>query len=638
MDLINDPHAASPRTTGKRLGELLLQRGLITEEQLERALKVQAREKVRLGQILVSLGFINRLALAQALAEQLGLPFRNMLLDPPPDDLVRQLDAETLLELGAVPLMMAEDHAVVGFTDPLDNAARRTMERLLGKPVRPAVISEYDLEWVLEQVYREERLKESISGLYYRHPTDSAFGTPTDRQILAIYLILATVVGGFLMAPMRWLVIINVAVTGVYLAIILYKALVLWQGIKLQAVSQDDVCSAPEGADIPDSELPTYTILVPLFREAAVLPTLLKAVSRLDYPRAKLDVKLLFEESDPETLEAAKRLHPPGYFKFIVVPDGEPRTKPKACNYGLIQATGEYCVIYDAEDVPEPGQLRKAVAAFRVAPDDVVCLQAALNFYNPRQNLLTRWFSAEYSQWFDIYLPGLMAARSPIPLGGTSNHFITEKLRELGAWDPFNVTEDVDLGMRLHKMGYRTEMFNSTTYEEATSQLHNWIRQRSRWVKGYIQTWLVHMRNLVRLWRELGPRSFLAFQATVGGSFFVLLVNPWYWFITFVWLVSRWDIINLSFPGMLYYLSLISMIVGNFCFLYVNLATTYARRYYDLLNYILICPFYWLFMSFAAWKGFLQLITRPFYWEKTVHGMADRQPILDGEGLMDDKS
>jgi hypothetical protein len=210
----------------------------------------------------------------------------------------------------------------------------------------------------------------------------------------------------------------------------------------------------------------------------------------------------------------------------VIVPDAQPKTKPKACNYALIQAEGKYVVIYDAEDRPDRDQLKKIVVAYSKAEERIVCIQCKLNYYNRDQNLLTQWFTIEYSSWFDLFMPGLDAADSPIPLGGTSNHLVSEKLIELGAWDSFNVTEDADLGVRLHKFGYKTAIVDSTTYEEANSDLYNWIRQRSRWVKGYIQTRLVHMRHPVRLGRQMGWRSWWSFQFVIAGTFFGFLLNP----------------------------------------------------------------------------------------------------------------
>ena len=232
-----------------------------------------------------------------------------------------------------------------------------------------------------------------------------------------------------------------------------------------------------------------------------MLPQLAQALRNLDYPLGKLDIKIVLEAGDRETIEAARTLGLEGVFEIIVVPPSQPQTKPKACNFALRFARGEYLVVYDAEDRPEPDQLRKVVATFRRSPPNTACLQCRLNYYNVDENWLTRMFTLDYTLWFDQVLPGLERLGMPIPLGGTSNHFRTDVLRELHAWDPFNVTEDADLGIRIGQKGYRVGVVNSTTFEEASCRVGQWIRQRSRWMKGYMQTLLVHTRRPLHLMR-----------------------------------------------------------------------------------------------------------------------------------------
>jgi cellulose synthase/poly-beta-1,6-N-acetylglucosamine synthase-like glycosyltransferase len=313
----------------------------------------------------------------------------------------------------------------------------------------------------------------------------------------------------------------------------------------------------------------------------------------------------------------------PPSFEIIIVPDSQPKTKPKACNYGLQIAGGEYVVIFDAEDAPEPDQLLKAAAAFAEAPGNVACLQAPLNFYNPRQNVLTRLFTAEYSLWFDLMLEGLQRLNGPIPLGGTSNHFRTDVLRGLGGWDPYNVTEDADLGIRLYKQGFRTGMLDSTTYEEANPNLRNWIRQRSRWIKGYMQTLLVHTRGGWNLRATRDPH-FLTFLLVIGGKVLVNFVNPLMWAVTAAYFIFRATIgssIEALYPGPIFYVAVTTLVLGNGLFIYTFLLGSARRGNHDLIKYGLLAPFYWLLMSVAACKALWQLIHNPHYWEKTEHGL-----------------
>jgi cellulose synthase/poly-beta-1,6-N-acetylglucosamine synthase-like glycosyltransferase len=600
------------------LGQILLRKGLVTGDQLAAALETQRRSGDRLGRILVSLGYVNQLAVARALAEQFGLPFRDLLADPPPAELVRLLDEDTARRFRAVPVAVEGDVVEVAVADPGDEAALAAVAVRLGRPVRWVVTGELDIYRTLERVYRDVYLDRARSDLLLRRPDQSAHETFTGGQLGAALVTLALLFIGLLVAPRPVAVGLSAAVAAVYAALAAHRLYLMVRA--LTSTSEVEV-TAEELRAIDEQTLPEYTILVPLYRETEVLPALLGALAALDYPAAKLDIKLIFDEDDPETLALARRLRPPGHFKFLVVPTGWPRTKPKALNYGLIQATGEYCVIYDAEDIPEPDQLKKAVIAFRKAPPDVVCLQARLSFYNRDQNALTRWFTAEYAQWFDLTLPGLHATGGVIPLGGNSNHFITEKVRELGAWDPYNVTEDADLGVRLARAGYRTAMFNSTTYEEANSDLANWVRQRTRWLKGWMQTWLVHMRDPGPLFKELGPWGFLSFQSVIGGTIFIALANPILWTLTTVWFIGRWAEIEALFPGPAFYLTAVSLYLGNFLFAYLYALGAALRGYHTAVRYGLLAPVYWFLLSVAAWRALFHLFIRPFHWEKTAHGL-----------------
>jgi cellulose synthase/poly-beta-1,6-N-acetylglucosamine synthase-like glycosyltransferase len=314
----------------------------------------------------------------------------------------------------------------------------------------------------------------------------------------------------------------------------------------------------------------------------------------------------------------------------MLMPPGGPRTKPRALNIGLQEAQGDYIVIYDAEDQPDPDQLREAVKAFRRLPSDVVCVQARLLFYNRRQSLLSRLFAIDYALWYHQFLPGLTKGLtrpgSFVPLGGTSNHFRVEELRRLGGWDPFNVTEDCDLGVRLGREGLRVAMLDSTTWEEAVPYPMPWVRQRSRWVKGYLQTYLVHMRRPADLLRELGGRGFVDFQLLVGASSLLLLLNPLMWLLTATYMASKGTptgaFIESLYPPEVYYPALLSLVLWNFVFFYSNAYVCVRHGFLDLTRYALLTPIYWLLMSVGAWMGLISLIRNPFYWAKTEHGVS----------------
>jgi len=425
---------------------------------------------------------------------------------------------------------------------------------------------------------------------------------------------------GLFMDPLRAVATVVALLSTIYFLDVVFNLYLVLRSLQ----SPPDITfNAVEIAKVDDSKLPVYSILCPLYREARVLPDFLNAINALDWPKEKLDVLLLLEADDEETIKAVDSMNLPPYFRTLVVPHSQPKTKPKACNFGLAHAKGEYVVIYDAEDIPDPQQLKKAYLAFKKSPREVICMQAKLNYFNPHQNLLTRLFTAEYSLWFDLSLVGMQSINTAIPLGGTSNHFRTGDLKQLEGWDPFNVTEDADLGVRLFKAGYRTAIIDSTTLEEANSDIFNWIRQRSRWIKGYMQTYLVHMRNPVEFVRENGIHAFI-FQLVVGGKIAFIFINPILWAATISYFALNSLVgttIEALYPAHIFYMAVISLVFGNFLFVYYYMVGCAKREQWALMKYVFLVPFYWLAVSVAGVKALYQLIFKPHFWEKTVHGL-----------------
>jgi glycosyltransferase XagB len=451
----------------------------------------------------------------------------------------------------------------------------------------------------------------------------------TAPQLIALYAMVSMIVVGLIFAPVATLIAANALVGIWYLGNFVFKALLVWhseQSPGSDDESDDDLAEAARALN--DEDLPVFTVLVPMFREPEVLPILAHALRNLEYPRAKLDIKLVLEENDTPTIDAAKALGLEGIFEIIRVPASHPQTKPKACNYAMRYARGKYLVIFDAEDKPEPDQLRKVVVAFQRSPANTGCIQCRLNYYNARENWLTRMFTLDYSLLFDLMLPGLERLKVPIPLGGTSNHFRLDVLRELNGWDPFNVTEDADLGIRLTQKGYRVGVIESTTFEEANVAIGNWIRQRSRWIKGYMITFLVHTRRPVHLVRSTGIGGALGFAFFVGGTVVSALVNPFSWAMLVAWaFLAHTPGFDRLFPPVLRYMGLFNLLAGNGLFVYLTMLAPLRRKWVDLVPFSLTVVAYWALMSVAAYKALWQLIYKPFYWEKTTHGLSSHTAI-----------
>jgi len=464
----------------------------------------------------------------------------------------------------------------------------------------------------------DTRLRTAVDGLRLRDPGLSAFKTTSRNQRRGVVGLAAAGAVVLVVAP-KQAVIGFVAVTSVvYLASLAFRLRLLHMSLGRAHVIE---VSDEDARSYPTDDLPSYTIMVPARHEPQVIERLLRSLASMDYPRHKLQVLLLLEADDAATIQAARSLGDAHLAEIVLVPPAEPRTKPKALNYGLQLATGELVTVYDAEDRPDVLQLRKAAIGLRRAPESTACLQAELRYFNPSQNLITRWFSVEYLMWFNQLLPGLSQLGAPVPLGGTSNHFRRAVLEEVGAWDPYNVTEDADLGVRLHRQGYRTGVLSSVTFEEANSDFVNWVRQRSRWYKGYLQTLLVHLRKPRRLWRDLGPGGVAQFNLLVGGTPLIALLNPVFWLLTLAWFIGHPTGIERVFPAPIYYVGLLSWVGGNFTFLYAAVLVALDADRLDLFVASLLTPLYWVMMSVAALKAGYQLVFQPSYWEKTVHGL-----------------
>lgn len=452
------------------------------------------------------------------------------------------------------------------------------------------------------------------------HHRYSALHTFAPWQRNFILITLAAIALGLVFDPLLTGIIIIAVLSSIYFIDVFFNLGLVLKSLKTPPEIES---TEEELRAIPDADLPVYSILCPLYKEAHMLPGFVAAIEKLHWPHDKLDVLLLLEENDPETVAAAEAMKLPAYVRIIVVPHSEPKTKPKACNYGLSIARGEYTVIYDAEDIPDPWQLRKAYLGFKKSGPEVKCLQAKLNYFNPEDNLLTRFFTAEYSLWFDIILVGLQSINTSIPLGGTSNHFRTRDLIELEGWDPFNVTEDCDLGVRIFQRGARTAIIDSVTLEEANGHTRNWLRQRSRWIKGYMQTYLVHMRHPVSFLRENGIHAVL-FQLIVGAKLSFLFINPILWLTTIAYFTLYAYVgpaIEALYPTWIFYMAAISLVFGNFFYLYYYMVGCAKRHHWPLIKYVFFVPLYWILGSTAAYIALYELIVKPHYWQKTVHGL-----------------
>lgn len=601
-----------------RLLDILLDYDMLTLEQADTALALQESWQLPIAEILTAKKILSPADIANVLSKHFDLPLINLLEEMPDKALLDEGKIPHYLEDQIIPWRINNGVMSVAVVSP-DAETMLKVHTLYGTKCELVLTTRFDIHWALQHVFEKIFTAKALDDLAQADPKSSAKPTFVRSQLYTGAMLICTIIAGLVYFPYWTLIILNLLMAVFFLGNFIFKTMLVWHGgreyssphfVKLQI------------AEMKDADLPVYTILVPMFRDAHVLPILVNALRKMDYPAAKLDVKLVLEAEDHETIDAARNMGLESIFEIIRVPPSQPQTKPKACNYALAFARGEYLVIYDAEDKPEPDQLKKVLLAFQNSSPNTVCIQARLNYFNVFENWLTRMFTLDYSLWFDLMLPGLERLKVPIPLGGTSNHFKISALRELHAWDPYNVTEDADLGIRITQKGYRVGIVDSTTYEEANCSIPNWIRQRSRWLKGYMQTWLVHMRHPVRLYRSIGPVGFFGFQFFIGGTVAAALINPICWGMLILWVALPVMEFGRYFPPLIFYMSMINLIVGNASFVYLSILGPLKRRLYTLAPMGMTVFFYWVLLSIAGYKGLWQLLRNPFYWEKTDHGIS----------------
>ncbi len=473
----------------------------------------------------------------------------------------------------------------------------------------------------------ELRLEASISGLAERVPQVSARTLLSQGQRNLLIGILAALVIGLVLDVRVTLIVVIALATLAYLVAVFYRTYLFRRSMNEAAV---EVVMDEEALSVPDSELPFYTVLIPAYKEPSVILELIDNLAELDYPGDRLEILLLIEEDDHETLDVLKDASPPAPFRLVIVPEAEPRTKPKALNFGLTMAKGELIAVYDVEDTPDILQLRRAAVAMARSGPEVACIQAKLSYRNATQNMITKWFTIEYAMWFSFFLPGLVSLGAPIPLGGTSNHFRRSSLRTLGGWDPYNVTEDCDLGIRIFRQHMQIKVLESTTLEEANSDFVNWVKQRSRWYKGYLQTFLIHLRSPRELRKEIGLKGVAHLWAFVGGTPTLAVLNPLFWGMTILWFVAQPQFVLEIFPAPVYYVGLFLWVFGNFILWYLTVLTARHVQGDSLVLAAILAPVYWVMMSMAAVKAMWQLVATPHFWEKTTHGL-DQEANLETE-------
>ena len=601
--------AGGSRPSVESLALLLLRDGVVSPHDMVQALSLHSGGRGRLVDILLARGLVSETALYETMARHWGVGLADLAVSPPDGRVLDAVDPVWCLQSGFLPWRKVGATCVVACAYPDDfPRLRAELEPVLG----PVMMVLTPLRMIEAAVLatRGARLAQRAENRVAAGESCRSFDAQAVRLPAALAVL--AMAGAALLWPE------SVMLTFTVLAL---AAMLSFAGLKAAAylVMRKPV---PPPVINPITDLPVVSVMVALYRESDIAARLIDRLGQLEYPRELLDVLLVVEEEDALTRTALARTALPAWMRVIAVPTGSVKTKPRALNYALDHCRGTIIGVYDAEDAPAPDQIRKVAERFAQSDPAVVCLQGILDFYNPRSNWLARCFTTEYAAWFRFILPGIERLGLAVPLGGTTLFFRRQALEYLGGWDAHNVTEDADLGLRLARHGMRTELIETVTLEEANCRAVPWIKQRSRWIKGYMITWATHMRDPVLLWRQLGLRRFVGFQVLFVGSVIQALLAPVLWSF---WVVpfGVYHPVAATLPPALFTALWMTFLATEA--LSIGLGVAGLARTRHRLNPVWVSSliFYHPLASLAAYKGLWELLTRPCYWDKTSHGHFD---------------
>lgn len=607
--------AVLPRNRHLPLGRHLADAGVISPAQLIHALNQQLRLSAPLGEILIADGLVDETTILDALALQYNVQRVDLSQDLPDPRLTGIIAPEICVQHRIIPWLLLGDVLFVATSRPdLLKELRRHLPANTYK-LLPVIAPVDDILTCITGQSGSTLARRAETRV---KPEESCRNWGARRAVRGAWLIggiLAGLVAAVLSPVWTFTILLLVATITLALSI----------GLKTAAfLAQITSKYPPAKTTEPDSKtrfrLPRVSIMVPLLREKEIAQALIARLSRLTYPKALLDIVLVLEERDEVTRQTLANTNLPPWMKVIEVPcTNGVTTKPRALNYALDFCRGSIIGVWDAEDLPAPDQIEIVAHHFHCAPPEVVCLQGILDYYNPRANWLSRCFTIEYATWWRIIMPGIARLGLVIPLGGTTLFFRRDALEKVRGWDAHNVTEDADLGFRLARYGYRTQMIPTVTHEEATCRPWAWVRQRSRWLKGFMVTYLVHMRSPRRLLADLGPLKFWGFQVFFIAALSQFLLAPLLWSL---WLV----LLGMPHPlqGVVNH-SIIFSLAGFFalcelvsiCF---GLVAVSGKEHRHLMAWAPTLMLYFPLGTLACYKAVYELVAKPFFWDKTQHG------------------
>ncbi len=616
---LSDAEVALPRETPLPIGRVLVNEGVITQADLVHSLNLQRHIDAPLGDILVAEGLASQTDVLRMLSRQHNVPIADMDVDPPDPQLSARLPSPLCLKYHVVPWSIIGDILLVATNRPEQFEKLRACLGPTGKRMLPVLVDEAQIRQQISTLYGAELAQKAATRVPAVESCRSWNPTSPVRRIVAAALVFAGITA-LLLAPL-WTI---TAVT-----MLAFVTLLMSTTLKLAACLAQ-LCSTGQQGDIKTPAksgafpLPRVSVLVPLLKENEIAGKLVQRLTRLTYPKSLLEVVLVLEADDTITRETIARSQLPQWISVIEVPSANGlTTKPRALNYALDFCRGSIIGVWDAEDAPEPDQIEKVVTRFHHAPENVACLQGVLDYYNSKTNWISRCFTIEYATWWRVILPGVARLGLVIPLGGTTLFFRRSILEKLSGWDAHNVTEDADLGIRLARHGYKTELIPTVTFEEANCRAWPWMKQRSRWLKGFLITWLVHMRSPRELMRDLGFLRFMGVQTLLLATFVQFTCAPLMWSF-WITLAGYQHPVELTLGASMAQTMAIVFVLSEVICLFISMLAVSNSNHRHLLLYVLTLPFYFPMAAVSAYKALKEMIQEPFYWDKTEHGIAPR--------------
>ncbi len=599
------------------LGQILLDMGELSAGDMIKAAAMRAREDVRYGDILLANHMVSEAGLFRGLAAQYNCEVADLCAPAPDVRLIDSVGVEKCLHRAIVPWQRIGAATIVATSRPEDFAELRSSLPPDFGPVLMVVAPESEIQRALLRARQRTLARRAETRVT---ANESCRGWRSVAMARLTAAILAAITADIILAPNATFLVFFVWAIVALVSNTSLKAAALIATLRATRPAKTVFSTRRNGR--PNMRLPMVSIMVPLFREREIAGRLVRRLNRLSYPRELLDICLVVEEDDLVTQATLRAANLPNWMRQIVVPRATLKTKPRALNYALDFCRGSIIGVYDAEDAPEPDQLFKVARRFHDCAPDVACLQGVLDFYNARANWLSRCFTIEYATWFRVVLPGLEKLGFVIPLGGTTLFFRHEALENIGAWDAHNVTEDADLGVRLARHGYRVELIPTLTEEEANCRFWPWVRQRSRWLKGYARTWAVHMRSPRKLWLDVGAWRFFGIQLLFLGTLSQFLLAPLLWTFWALPLGLPHPLTE-SISADAFLLLTVLFLVSEAVSLSISVFALAPDRHRWLWLWVPTMHLYFPLGAIAAYKAIWELISKPFFWDKTTHGISD---------------